>query len=270
MQARAHVLREEHVARDDRLLGDRGPARQAELRRHDALVHLGALGEARLLRVLGDDAVERLDVLEGAAHEDRVVDALPVVREHPHAGRGVGHRAELGELLAREPDGDGAHGVHVDPARVAPETPHLLDDARGVRDRGRVRHRVHGREAARRRGAGAGRDRLGVLAPRLAQVGVQVDQPGQGDEARRVDDDGAVVVRGARGADRGELGDHAVREDEVDGVAAQRARAAQDVRGGCGAAHEAETLSTAGTGWAEGRAAADAAASASSLPARRR
>ncbi|KFD42644.1 hypothetical protein IU11_19120 [Cellulosimicrobium sp. MM] len=94
--------------------------------------------------------------------------------------------------------------------------------------------------------------------------------PGKGDEARRVDDDRAVVVRGARGADRGELGDHAVREDEVDGVAAQRARAAQDVRGGCGAAHEAETLSTAGTGWAEGRGAADAAASASSLPARRR
>ena len=36
-----------------------------------------------------------------------------------------------------------------------------------------------------RGGAGAGLDGLGVLAARLAQVGVQVDQAGQHDQARR-------------------------------------------------------------------------------------
>ena len=49
----------------------------------DALVHLGALGEPRLLGVLGDDAVEGLHVLQGAAHDHGVVDALAVVGEDP-------------------------------------------------------------------------------------------------------------------------------------------------------------------------------------------
>ena len=48
-----------------------------------ALVHLRVLGEPRLLRVLGDDAVERLDVLERAAHQHRVANAPAVVGEHP-------------------------------------------------------------------------------------------------------------------------------------------------------------------------------------------
>ena len=74
---------------------------QAEHPGQLALVHLRALGEPRLLRVLGDDAVEGLDVLQRAAHQHRVGDAVAVVGEHPHAGGRVGHRAELGELLAR-------------------------------------------------------------------------------------------------------------------------------------------------------------------------
>ena len=69
-------LGEQHVARDDRLLGDRGPPGEAELGADDALVHLSALGEPRLLGVLGDDAAERAHVLERAAHEQRVVNAL--------------------------------------------------------------------------------------------------------------------------------------------------------------------------------------------------
>ena len=77
-----------------------GQPRQPEPAGELALVHLGALGEPRLLGVLGDDAVERLDVLQRAAHQHRVGHALAVVGEHPHPGGGVGHRAELGELLA--------------------------------------------------------------------------------------------------------------------------------------------------------------------------
>ena len=52
-----------------------------------ALVHLGALGEARLLRVLRDHAVEGLHVLERAAHEQGVVHALAVVGEDAHRAR---------------------------------------------------------------------------------------------------------------------------------------------------------------------------------------
>ena len=55
---------------------------------------------SRVLRVLGDDAVERLHVLECAAHEQRVGDAEAVVGEDAHVRARRGHRAELGELLA--------------------------------------------------------------------------------------------------------------------------------------------------------------------------
>jgi hypothetical protein len=69
VQPAADVLGEQHVAGDDRLLGDGRPAGQAEPGADLALVHLGALGEPRLLGVLGDDAVERLHVLQRAAHQ---------------------------------------------------------------------------------------------------------------------------------------------------------------------------------------------------------
>ena len=77
-----------------------GQPAQAEPAGELALVHLRALGQPRLLRVLGDDAVERLDVLQRPAHQHRVGDAVAVVGEDPHPGGGVGHRAELGQPLA--------------------------------------------------------------------------------------------------------------------------------------------------------------------------
>ena len=172
---------EQHVAGDDRLLGDGGPAAQAELGGDGALVHLGALGQPRLLGVLGDDAVERLHVLQRAAHDHRVVDALAVVGEDPDAGGGVVHRAQLGELLALQADGDGADRLHVAVAGLPAEPPDLLDDAGGVGDREGVGHGVDGGVAAEGGGAGAGEDGLGVLAAGLAQVGVEVDQAGQQD-----------------------------------------------------------------------------------------
>ncbi len=166
----------------------RSPSRPGEL----ALVHLGVLGQPRLLGVLGDDAVERLDVLQRPAHQHRVGDALAVVGEDPHPGGRVGHRAELGEPLAAEADGDRADREDVAVPGLAAEPPDLLDDAGGVGDRVGVGHRVHGGEAAERGGARAGLDGLGVLAARLAQVGVQVDQAGQRDEPGGVDDLGVV------------------------------------------------------------------------------
>jgi hypothetical protein len=50
---------------------------------------------------------------------------------------------------------------------------------------------VDGGEPAERGGAAAGLDRLGVLAAGFAQMGVQVDQTGQGDQPGGVDDLGA-------------------------------------------------------------------------------
>ena len=229
VQARADVLGQEHVAGDDRLLGDGGPAPQAELGGQGALVHLGALGEAGVLGVLGDDAVEGLDVLQGSAHEDGVGHALAVVGEDAHAGLGGRHGAHLGQVLALKALGDGAHGVDVDPAGLAAEAQDLLDDAGVVLHGVGVGHGEHGRVPADGGGAGSGEDGLGVLAAGLAQVGVDVDQARQSDEA------GGVVAGGAGGrlgggvgADRG---DGAVDDEDVGGVLAIGAGTGDEVGG---------------------------------------
>ena len=64
--------------------------------------------------------------------------------------------------------------------------------------------------------ARTGLDRLRVLPTRLAQVGVQVDQPGQHDKPVAVDDLGGrgAFVASRRGAGGG---NHAVREQQVTG-----------------------------------------------------
>ena len=95
--AEPDVRGEQAVAGDDRLLGHGGPAGQAEPAGHLPLVHLRALGEPGLLRVLRDHPVERLDVLQRPAHQHGVGHAPPVVGEHPDPGGRVGHRAELGQ-----------------------------------------------------------------------------------------------------------------------------------------------------------------------------
>src|SRR5690606_1263420 len=87
-------------------------------------------------------------------------------------------------------------------AVLAAEPPHLLDHARRVGDRGGVGHGVHGGVAAAGGRAGAGLDGLGVLAAGLAQVGVEVDEAGQGDRAAAVD---LLAVAREAGADLGDL-----------------------------------------------------------------
>ena len=224
VQPRAGLAGQRAVPRDDGLLRGGRPALQPQPGRDGALVGLCAVGEPVVLGVLGDDDVERRGVLQRAAHDQRVVDALPVVAEHPHLRAARGHRAELGELRALQPDGDRADRDDVHQGGVAPEPPHLLDHPGGVGDRVGVGHRVHGGEAAERRGARAGRDGLGVLPARLAQVRVQVDQARQRDQPGGVDDLGTGHREAV--ADRG---DTAVLHQDVGGVLAVGAGALDQV-----------------------------------------
>src|SRR5690606_23047876 len=90
-------------------------------------------------------------------------------------------------------------------------------------------HGEEGGVAAHRGGAGAGGDGLGVLPSGFAQVGVEVDQSGQGDRSGGVDDLGAVGVQA--GADRL---DAAGGQQQVGGLAAQHAGAADQVALGVG------------------------------------
>ena len=106
----------------------------------------------------------------------------------------------------------GADGI--DPGVAVP--PRLQQDVLGHRaavvDRLGVRHAGHGGEAAGRRGHGAGAHRLLVLLPRLAQVDVDVDQPGRHHQPGGVE--GLGVLRRLDAAV--ELGDPAVLDQQVE------------------------------------------------------
>ena len=101
VQARADVPGEQHVPGDDRLLGDRGPARQAEPGGDLALVHLRAGSVSRGSSACWATTPSNALTYSRARRISRgSCDAVPVVGEDPDPRGGVGHRAELGELLA--------------------------------------------------------------------------------------------------------------------------------------------------------------------------
>jgi hypothetical protein len=160
--------------------------------------------------VLRDHPVERLHVLQRPAHQPRVGDAVAVVGEDPYPGGRVGHRAQLGEPFPGQPDGHRADRLYVHQPGLPAEPPDLFDHARGVGDRVGVGHGAHRRVPAGRRGPGAGLDRLRIFAPRLAQVGVQVDEAGQDDQPGRVHDG-----RAGGGQPAAHFGNHAVTDQQV-------------------------------------------------------
>ena len=177
--------------------------------------------------MLGDDTVEGLDVLERAAHEDRVAHAHAVIAEDAHPRRGVGHGPELGEALALQSHRHRTHRVHIAVASLHAPAPDHLDDACRVRHGSRVGHGVHRGEPAQGRSRGAGGDGFGILPARLAQMRVQVDEPGQRHGAMAVDHrcPGIALGCGASGTD---VRDDAIAPGDVDRVFAVGADIAQD------------------------------------------
>ena len=98
-------------------------------------------------------------------------------------------------LAPAEPDRDGAHRLDVAVARGAAEPPDLLDHPGRVGHRVGVGHRVHRGVAAEGRRRGPCLHRFRVFAAGLAQVRVQVDEAGQGDQAAGVEGSGAGVIQ---------------------------------------------------------------------------
>ena len=181
-------LGELDVPGHDARLGHRRPAGQPELAGDLTLVAAGVgAGELRVLRVLGDHAVEGPDVLQRPAHQPGVGDTPSVVGEHPYAGPRPGHQAELGQFRPAQSLADRTHGYHLGVAVAPADVGQVFGRLGGVGDRIGVGHRQHGGEAAAGRGPGAGGDGLGVLPAGFAEVGVQVDQSGQRDQTGGVD-----------------------------------------------------------------------------------
>ena len=154
-------------------------------------------------------------VLEGPAHEDAVGHADAVVGEEAHA-RARPSRPSARGARPRDPSVIApATATSTGVARAALE--HVGDQRGAVERRLGVGHRDDRAVAAERRGARAALDRLGLLAPGLAQVGVEVD------EARA---DPRSPRRRARRAPRGaldarrDLGDRARRSTSTSARAA--------------------------------------------------
>ena len=148
-------------------------------------MHHRAFGQPGDLAVLGERDVEPERVLERTSHQQRVLHAVAVVGEDPHADGG--EFGERGELVTVPADGDRRCRKH-----VAQPGPHALaadevDDLDAVLRRVGVRHGDDRGEAAERRGTAAGLDRLGLFLAGLAQVDVEVDESGAHHTAGGVD-----------------------------------------------------------------------------------
>ena len=174
-----------HVPGQHELLGLGRHAPDAEQARPLPFVHVAPRGQGGVLAVLGQDDAQGGAVLHGPAHEPAVLHPVAVVGEQAHAQGG--HLGQGGQLLALPADGDGAGDAHV-ARRLGPEAQDLPHHGGAVDGGIGVGHGHHRRVAAQGRGPGPALHRLGLLHARLAQVGVQVDEPGSHDAAPGVED----------------------------------------------------------------------------------
>ena len=174
-------------------------------------------GQPRLLGVLGDHPVERLDVLQRAAHQQRIGDAVAVVGEHPDPGRRVRHRRQLGQPLALAADGHRADRDARRPGRRRGRAGRPARRRRRCPRSGRCsasrRPRCSHREPlppnrSRRSRRPPDRARAGGCAGRPARAARQARRRRRSRRRRR------RVSRGRVGADRG---DHPVGQQQVGG-----------------------------------------------------
>ena len=79
-------LRQENVARDDHFLARRRPAAQSEQRAPVALMHDSVAHQAVVLAMIHHRQVEHARILDRAAHELMILNAMAVVGDRDHAG----------------------------------------------------------------------------------------------------------------------------------------------------------------------------------------
>ena len=183
-------LGEGDVPRDHRLLGGPGEALQSQARCHPAFVHHTACRQLRDLAVVDDRQSEAGRVAERLAHHVGVRDGVSVVAEAYRAS--LSQLRHLGQRRAPAAGGYGTDGQDAHRTLLAGEPQHEVDHGPRVHNRVGVRHGADGREAASGSGPSTGGDRFLVLEARLAQVAVEVNEAWADDEARSVDDAGAV------------------------------------------------------------------------------
>jgi len=185
--AAACFLREREVARDRPPLALGRNAPEAVRERVTAPVDDPTAGKRVVLAVRGDDLPEPLCLEHRRLHQRRVLHAAPVVGKRRDERS---HGPHIGERLALFADRQRAerHYLH---ARAPADAVELRFEVfEGIRHRVHVRHRAHVREPAARRRERAGLDRLLIRKTRLSQVHMHVDEAGNEDAIRQINNSG--------------------------------------------------------------------------------
>ncbi len=155
------------------------PAAQSQAERRRPIVHRAIFGHTRILGVL-DNRKAQLSAQPQALAHDVVIENRPAVIGYSHRARAL-QAAKVREHRAFAGVRRGRNRKHVDhraSLRLAqPVHPLLRIDCRRC-----IRHAAHGREPARRSRRRAGRNRLFVCLPGLAQMDVQVNQSRSDDQ----------------------------------------------------------------------------------------
>ena len=169
-------LGEPQVSCDDDLLCLSRYGRHPEQRRHRSFVYLARGGEAGIDCMLGDHTASGGQVVHRLSHEAGVGNRIPIVGEHPDPG--LPQLVEVGELFAVASHRHRSCWPHIYEAGRASTVDDEPCQMAGVDGRIGVRHRNDRGVTAGGGCRRAGRDVFLPLLPRLAQVGVEIDEPG--------------------------------------------------------------------------------------------
>ena len=209
----ARQLREERVAGDHDRLGRVGNALHPEPRGGPALVHDAVPLEIGILGVLDDRHAQGAGQLERPAHDLRVPHRLSVVGDRDRAR--LDQLLDLGQGFAHLSAGHRGDGMDARVPALAGAPDHVFDPRAVVERRGGVRHAGDRGEAAPRRGAGSRLDRLLLFLPRLAQVHVDVHEPGTDHGALHRQHLGGTALADLGGRVLPQAGDLAVHDPEI-------------------------------------------------------
>ena len=183
MQPAAGQLGQVDVAVDHHLLGRGRHAAQAQAHALEAFVHDAAARQLQVLGMAEHRLVEHAAIFQGPAHDLGADHRRAVVGEGD--GAALDQAADLRQFLPLPALGDGADGKDVGVAGPLGLEIDELGRRLAVEGRLGVRHARHRGDAAGQGRRRAGGDGLVLLAARLAQMDVHVDQAGADDLARR-------------------------------------------------------------------------------------
>src|SRR5579864_1759279 len=177
------LLRELHIAVDDRRFRHDAHAAKPEPERSWAFVHGAVLGHARIFGMLHDGKIDFRRRTQRIAHGGFAEDRLAIVGDSDGSrslqGAKVGqHRAFAGLGSG----GDWEHVGHSSTLRLA----YPRDPLGRVEHRRGVGHAAHGSEAASCGCRRSGCYRFLVALPGLAQMSMQVNESGRDDQTLRL------------------------------------------------------------------------------------